>query len=342
MKYKTFKFLKYALLLALAMLSAEIFWPRHYDVPKLPKRASTQYWDLPTGSRIAYTLVSAKGPKNAVPIIYLHGGPGGPISDLNIERLSPLSEDGYEVYLYDQIGGGFSDRLENIEAYTADRHKRDLEAIVQKIGAEKVILIGQSWGGILATLFAADNPDKLKKIIFTCPGPIQPSRPELKTQQPPDSLQLRAPNFSNAQGNQTANNLRTKTMSFFATTLGLKLASDKEADDFATYLNRELNKSLVCDTTKFPPASGGGGYYVQLLTVKSFNQIQDPRPKLKNVQCPVLVMKGQCDSQKWGCTKEYLDVFPYSQLVVIPFAGHAIGFEQPELYVRAIQEFLNR
>ena len=323
------------------MLSAEIFWPRHYEVPALLKRANIQYWDLPTGSRIAYTLVSAKGSKKSAPILYLHGGPGGPISDGNIQTLSPLSEDGYDVYLYDQIGGGFSDRLENIEDYTADRHKRDLEAIVRKMGVEKVILIGQSWGAILATLFVADNPEKIEKIIFTGPGPIQPNRPELKMLKAPDSLQLRVPNFSNARGNQKANNVRTKTMSFFATTFGVKMASDKEADDFATYLSAELNKSVVCDTTKFPPTSGGGGYYVQQLTVKSFNQIQDPRPKLKTVQCPVLVMKGQCDSQKWGFTKEYLEIFPQSQLVVIPNAGHAIAFEQPELYLKTIREFLN-
>ncbi len=342
MKHLFFKFLKYAVLLGAAILSANIFWPRHYDVPELHQRDGTQYWDLPTGSRIAYTLVSAKGPKKSSPIIFLHGGPGGLVSDRWIKTLSVMSEDGYDVYLYDQIGGGFSGRLEDIEAYTADRHKRDLEAIVQTIGAEKVVLIGQSWGCILATLFAADHPDQLEKIIFSCPGSILPSRPELRSVVPPDSLHLREPHFTNAQGNTKANNWRTRSTAFLAKTFGLKLASDREADEFATFLSGELNKSLVCDPAKAPAASGGGGYYVHVMTMNSLDQIQDPRSKLTLAPYPVLVLKGQCDNQKWGFTKEYVDVFPHSQLVVVPDAGHAILVEQPELYIQALREFLSQ
>jgi proline iminopeptidase len=54
----------------------------------------------------------------------------------------------------------------------------------------------------------------------------------------------------------------------------------------------------------------------------------------------VLVMKGQCDNQKWGYTKEYLDLFPRGDLKIIPGAGHAIEVEQPGLYIRSIVDFL--
>ena len=340
MKQQILRFARYFLLLSLAVLTAEVFWPRHYEVPAQEERDGIQYWDLPTGSRIAYTLVAAQGPKKPAPIIYLHGGPGGPIYDRNIKSLAPLALEGYDVYLYDQIGGGFSNRLERIEAYTADRHKRDLEAIIQKIGAKKVILLGQSWGGILATLFAADHPELLEKLIFTCPGPILPVRNELKTQTAPDSLQLREPSFSNAQGNLETRNLRTRAMSYLATSFGVKLASDQEADAFYTYQGSKTNKSVVCDTTKFPRSTGGGGFYASVCTVQSFQDIPDPRTKLKAVRCPVLVMKGQCDNQKWGFTNEYLDVFPNTYMIIIPNAGHAIAFEQPELYFQTILDFL--
>ena len=342
MQQKHFKFLRYALLLGAVVLCTLIFWPRHYDVPALQQRESTRFWELPTGSRIAYTLVAAKGIKKSSPVIYLHGGPGGVITDKNIQILSALSDDGYDVYWYDQIGSGQSDRLADISEYTAERHKQDLESIVQQIGAERVILIGQSWGAILATLFAADHPDQLEKIIFTSPGPIQPRRSELASVTPPDSMHLRAPYFSNAQGNEQSNNLRTHAMAWAARTFGINLAPDGEADEFATYLNQALNRSLVCDTAKVPQAVGGAGFYVQIMTMESLMQISDPRPKLKAVQCPVLVMKGQCDNQKWGFTKEYLDIFPNCQLVVISDAGHSIAVEQPELYIRTIRAFLTQ
>jgi len=124
LKKTIFRFVKYALLLCLVIFLSKVFLPKKYDVPRLQKRESTQYWNLPTGSRIGYTLVSAKGKRKPYPIIYLHGGPGGPITNRNIEILSPLSENGFDVYLYDQIGGGQSARLQNIIDYTADRHKR--------------------------------------------------------------------------------------------------------------------------------------------------------------------------------------------------------------------------
>jgi len=342
MKRKIFIFVKFALLLCIVIFLYWVFIPAKYNVPQLQKRESTQYWDLPTGSRIGYTLVSSKGIKKPYPIIYLHGGPGGPITDRNIEILSPLSEDGYDVYLYDQIGGGQSARLENINDYTADRHKRDLEEIVKKIGAEKVILIGQSWGAILAILFTADNPGKVEKIVFTGPGPIPPIREELALIKAPDSLNLKEPGYSNREANEKASTLRSKAMEQCALIFGRKLVSDKEADDFQTYLNNGLNKATVCDTSKALKAVGGGGFYVQVMTVQSFSQVQDPRPKIKNSKIPVLIMKGQCDNQKWGYTNEYLELFSNHQLTIIPNAGHSISVEQPELYIKTIREFVNR
>jgi proline iminopeptidase len=130
MKKNFFQLIKYALLLSLVAFMLAVFMPRSYDVPQMHKRNGTQYWELQKGSTIAYTLVPAKGPKKPFPIIYLQGGPGGFISDRNIEMLAPLSEDGFDIYLYDQIGSGLSDRLPNIKDYTADRHKIDLAEIV--------------------------------------------------------------------------------------------------------------------------------------------------------------------------------------------------------------------
>ncbi len=126
-----------------------VFIPRSYNVAQIGERKGTQYWDLQTGSKIAYTLVAAKGKRKPHPIIYLQGVPGRFIFDRNIQVLAPLSEDGFDIYLYDQVGSGLSERLSNINEYTADRHKKDLEQIIEKIGSEKVILIAQSWGAIL-------------------------------------------------------------------------------------------------------------------------------------------------------------------------------------------------
>ncbi|MBL0234945.1 MAG: alpha/beta hydrolase [Chitinophagaceae bacterium] len=340
MKRNILGVIKYALLVFLVIFLYKAFWPRNYHVPPSQLRAGTKYWNLSTGSKIGYTFIAGTGSKKNYPIIYLHGGPGGFVSDRDIRVLSTLAEDGYDIYFYDQIGSGQSARLENISDYTVSRHVKDLKEIVGRVGAEKVILIGQSWGAILATLFTAENSEKVEKIIVSSPGPIYPVRLGLKNVTPPDSLHLRTPFYSNNQGNEKANNLRIKTITFWAKKFNKKLASDKEADDFATYLNFEVNKSTVCDTAKIVKAVAGSGFYAAVMTFKSLGQVQDPRPKLKNSNIPILVIKGQCDNQKWGFTNEYLELFHNHQFAFIPDAGHFISVEQPDSYIKAIKGFL--
>lgn len=317
-----------------------VLLPRTYDVPAFNPRHGTQYWELPTGSRIGYTLIPAKGDKKPDPVIFLQGGPGSPISDENIRLFSLLADHGYNVYLYDQIGCGHSDRLKKIVEYTAMRHKRDLEEIIKKIDAPKVILVGQSWGAILATLFIADNPDRIEKAIFTGPGPIIPVNSKLASIRPPDSLHLKKPFYSNSDGNRKVNNPRSRFVAFGAAKFGVKLASDKEMDGFQTSLNQELSRSTVCDTSVHRTVVPGGGFYAQLMTVKSFRDTEDPRSKLKKCKVPVLIMKGQCDNQPWGFTKEYVDLFSNHRFTYFPDAGHSISTEQPELYLKEILDFI--
>jgi proline iminopeptidase len=337
-----FRGMRIAALLGIFWLTIAVFRPRSYGSLPVQPRAGTRYWNLATGSRIAYTLIPGKGSKKPSPIIYLQGGPGGAIGLGEIQLMTSIAEDGYDIYLYDQIGSGRSDRLANIREYTADRHKRDLEAIVQQIGTSKVILIGQSWGAILAVLYAADNPGSVAGMIVTGPGPIIPVHPELAGVAAPDSLHLHDPYYSNRQGNELAGNIRTRTMALMATEFGIKLASDKEADDFAGYAGNLVNRSTIADTSRIRlgRAGAGAGFYDGIMTVHSFPVTADPRPKLKNSSIPVLVMKGQYDNQKWGFTHEYLNLFPNSRLVVFPNAGHCISCEQQMQYLSTIRGYL--
>jgi proline iminopeptidase len=54
-----------------------------------------------------------------------------------------------------------------------------------------------------------------------------------------------------------------------------------------------------------------------------------------------LIMKGQCDNQKWGYVTEYFDLFRVHQFTVIPNAGHSISIEQPDRYLETIRRFLS-
>ena len=340
MKKKIFKITKWLLLIALTVFIIKGCISTNLAVPHMKPRASTKYWNLPTGSKIAYTFIEGKGVKKTFPIIYLHGGPGGYVYTKNIEILSNLSELGYDVYLYDQIGSGLSNRLEKVKEYTADRHRKDLEEIVKLLEAKKVILIGQSWGGALAVLFAADNLDKVDQLIFTCPGAIKPANDALEKIKPPDSLQLKEAYNPGLKATAIALNPRYISIGVWARFFGKKLASDKEADSYLTKLATVFTKGLVYDSSKALAEEGGAGCYSNLNTSVSYGKLIDPRIKLKNSKIPILVLKGQYDNIAWGYTNEYLDIFSNNKLKIIPNAGHDIFVEQSEIYLNEIKNFL--
>jgi len=95
-------------------------------------------------------------------------------SEAVVKALEPLSHDGYDVYLYDQIGGGLSARLENMEDYTVSRHVADLEAIRRQISDSKVILVGKSWGAHLVSRYVAGYPENVARGVLVSPGPLYP------------------------------------------------------------------------------------------------------------------------------------------------------------------------
>lgn len=335
-------FFKMTVLVIAGFVILIIFLPRSYKVPAFREREGTRFWILKTGSRIAYIHIQAKGEKKPCPVIFLQGGPGGPVYNENIRILSILAESGYDVFLYDQIGCGYSDRLKNIEEYTVERHKKDLEEIVESIGVSKVILIGQSWGAILAAEFIADNPGKVEKVIFTGPGYLLPVNTSLAKIKAPDSLNLLSPQFTNKQGREKIYNYRAKIVEMCAKAFNWKLAPDKEMDEFETLLDQEMSKSTLCNPTILNAPENRSGFYSMVKTVQSFNQTDDIRPKLQNCTIPALIMRGQCDGIKWGFVTEYLDLFVNHKLVIVHGAGHSIAREQPEVYIANILNFLKQ
>jgi len=326
-----------ALLLSIA---AVLFWPRSYGVPDLEPRQSTQYWGLKTGSHIAYTAILPKGDSIKTPIIYLHGGPGGKITDAAISTLSPLAEKGHPVYFYDQIGSGYSERLEDISEYSVARHREDLEAIAELLHADQLILVGHSWGCLLAINFAQHHPTKVEAMILDGPGPILPIHAELAKQSPPDSLNLKAPEISNREAGKEAKNLRSRLMWRWAYSFHSKLASDKEADAYFAFQNSHLSRSTTCKDPGPSALSAGYGYYSHIMTLRSFNEVEDRRSALENLKAPCLILRGECDNQAWGFTQEYLDLIPNSSLHIIRNTGHDLLGSQSAAYFKAISDFL--
>ncbi|MDH3216846.1 MAG: alpha/beta hydrolase, partial [Candidatus Krumholzibacteria bacterium] len=141
-----------------------------------PVPSHVRFFDLSTGSRIAYLRLAANPRIHDETVIFVHGGPGAGIvgNEAVTTALAPLADEGYDVFLYDQIGGGLSSRLEIIEDYTVSRHVADLEAIRKQVGDSEVILIGKSWGAQLITRYVAEYHENVARCVIVSPGPLYP------------------------------------------------------------------------------------------------------------------------------------------------------------------------
>lgn len=315
------------------------------------------YWDLETGSRIAYRHTLAQGDRRQTPVIWLHGGPGMPIVclDQNGEvlphPLDQLAELGFDVYYYDQLGCGHSARLDDPRDYTVDRHVQDLEAIRKKLGSDKIIIVGLSWGSMLAAQYAAAYPEATEAIVFESPGWIcadsWPSSEEL------EEIFTQHPQWKTPQENKhQLHRLSLIPRAFFGGLLAFqinhklafKLSSDQEWSEFEALMGYLRGDAQVfCDPSKFATqVIFGRGSYAKFSTWQSFRETPDPRPKLVSNMTPALVIRGHHDWIPKRIALEYVDGFPNADFEELSDCGHRLFFEQAHAYYRTVEEFLLR
>ncbi len=109
------------------------------------------------------------GKESDKPIIFLHGGPGYNCASFEVTTAQRLADNGYFVIVYDRRGEG---RSKDPKAkFTFDESFDDLNDILKKYKLKKVSLIGHSFGGIVATLFAEKYPEKITS-VFLLGAPI--------------------------------------------------------------------------------------------------------------------------------------------------------------------------
>jgi proline iminopeptidase len=98
----------------------------------------------------------------------LHGGPGGDHSGFK-PAFSPLAERMQLIYV-DHRGQGRSARGPK-ESYTLDNNVEDLEALRQYLGLDKVVVIGVSYGGMVALAYASRYPESVSHLVAIVTSP---------------------------------------------------------------------------------------------------------------------------------------------------------------------------
>lgn len=309
--------------------------------PRLPPEPvpGQQFWQLDTGSRIAYLRLPAAGTPRPTPVIFLHGGPGIPDMKGDAEYFGQLTEDGFDVYVYDQVGSGRSSRLADPRRYTVARHVADLEAIRRQIGADRVVLIGHSWGAAIAARYLAEYGDHVAKAVFSSPHPL-PGTNDTSANGLLGRLDL-------AERARVYVLLLWPRALFGYTLLQVNppaahaFVGDREMD---ARFDRVYNRSRAaahCDGAPPGPKLHGLGFYAWAFPQSATSEPPpDPRPALAGRSTPALVLKGSCDYLSWSSAVAYRDALPNAQLVYLPDAGHNAYQDQPEQFLAAVRAFL--
>jgi proline iminopeptidase len=293
-----------------------------------------RYWDLSTGSRIAYTHYPAPGGGGHAPLIYLHDGPGLAILESEREFYRLFAASGFDVYLYDRVGTGHSARLESIAAYGMEREIADLDAIRSELGVNELVLIGQGAGAELAARYLSRYPERVKQAVFHSPTPLW------------DDDQF----FQNYAGTGSAIGpnpvfeprlLLAAALASYGPKAAQNLASQEE---MGTFLARSFNpRTWVCarDADRAPSVSDTGfNSYVQLRTDLSTRTLPDPRPRLADNLTPSLILAAECDYIPWDVILQYEEALLNEKVFYFEDAGHAINLTQSSLMAAVIRAFL--
>jgi proline-specific peptidase len=115
------------------------------------------------GNRTWYRVVG-EGSDGREPLLCLHGGPGS--THHYFAPLERLAEAGRAVVLYDQLGCGLSDRPDGME-WDVGVFLAELAAVRDRLGLERVHLLGTSWGGMLALEHALSGYGGLASLVLS-------------------------------------------------------------------------------------------------------------------------------------------------------------------------------
>mgnify|MGYP006274048997 CR=1 FL=1 len=103
------------------------------------------------------------GTPDGIPVVVLHGGPGGGCSPAMRRYFDP---ERYRVVLFDQRGCGRSRPHASVEANTTWHLVADIERIREALGIDSWVVFGGSWGATLALIYAQAHPERARHLVL--------------------------------------------------------------------------------------------------------------------------------------------------------------------------------
>jgi proline iminopeptidase len=247
-------------------------------------------------------------------LVLLHGGPGLDHTGYkpDFARLSDVAQ---LVYL-DHRGNGRSDESDPAH-WNLAQWADDVRALCEALGIEKPIVMGQSFGGMVAMAYAARHPDHPAKLVF--------SSTAARTDVP-----LMVRRFEERGGPQVAAAAR-------------RFWTEASRESLGDYLR--LAMPTYNTTPGFPEAATRARISPNVMFhfIAGESRTMNLLPGLANVRCPTLVLGGELDPVcPIEMQEEIAAALPseYVRFERFPGCGHGVFRDDPERGFAVIREFI--
>lgn len=263
-------------------------------------------------------------------VVYLHGGPGANFRGQN-EEIEPLAK-GRTIIFYDQRGSGLSEVVTDPKLLTGEHHVSDLEALRRHFGLKRMTIMGLSWGSVLAAMYAAQYPERVKRLLLISPGPLTRAFSDVREAKRKALLsQTDFARRSELYG-KLANASDEETVAICRELIEI---------NFRYYIAKPAAEKIRqaarrCD---IPAAAIKNRYVVE-------NGFLDPipdwdfHPVIAKLRMPVLVLEGTETEIPLDATREWAVTIPNARMLLIPKAGHELFLDEPEAFQKAAEQFL--
>lgn len=288
------------------------------------------------GGQVFYRMYGADKP--GTPVIFLHGGPGA--SSYYFFKQYAVGEN-RPVVFYNQLGSAGSDVSDEYttadqvkELFTIEHFVDEVETVVEYFGFDEFVILGHSWGSMLALEYAAaKQPDNLKGLILA--GPF------LKVETWIDDAGRLIQSLPDGDA-------MWATIQECEATGVYGEEYDKINEIYSNnFYNR--NPGSTDGTPEEPETKvvDGVDVYNYMWGPSEFSctgtlQGHDSTPLLAKIDVPVLYLCGEYDSGSPEAAQYYNSMTKNGEICVLPGCGHDAPRERPEEYNAVVDAFAAR
>jgi proline iminopeptidase len=258
-------------------------------------------------------------PSAEIAIFAVNGGPGLSHAYMMQNDLWQRVAAHRLVILYDQRGTGASKQVQPNAPQTMDAQVADLDAIRNALSLDRIAVLGDSYGGMIAMAYAAAHPEHVSRLILSdSAAPSWKTMVHLLPQVFPDREEQ-----GDAEAKKLAPDPERAAQAGLVNHMRMMFYSTEMRDAYVSHMG-DLG---------FVPAVGG--------TVQQATEKLDLTPKLAGFRFPTLVMTGRYDMNVAPLTAwRMAHAIPGAQIVFFEKSGHLPAYEEPEKYLKVLETFL--